>query len=211
MKNLVLAAILLVSASANAATLMPEGDAARGKAQLMMCSACHGPDGNSAAPNFPKLAGQGAKYLYKQLVDVRDGNRNIVQMTGMLNGKSDQDLADMAAFYASQAITGAKADPALVELGKKIYNGGNASTGVAACIACHGPNGKGLAPAGYPRLAGQHADYIAAQLTMYRTGYDDPAGRTNDGDTKIMRATARGLSDAQIKAVASYASGLIAE
>lgn len=211
MKNLVLAAILLVSASANAATVMPEGDVSRGKAQLMMCSACHGQDGNSAAPNFPKLAGQGAKYLYKQLVDVRDGNRNIVQMTGMLNGKSDQDLADMAAFYASQAITGAKADPALVELGKKIYNGGNADTGVAACIACHGPNGKGLAPAGYPRLAGQHADYIAAQLTMYRTGYDDPAGRTNDGDTKIMRATARGLSDAQIKAVASYASGLIAD
>ena len=211
MKNLVLAAILLVSASANAATVMPEGDASRGKAQLMMCSACHGQDGNSAAPNFPKLAGQGAKYLYKQLVDVRDGNRNIVQMTGMLNGKSDQDLADMAAFYASQAITGAKADPALVELGKKIYNGGNADTGVAACIACHGPNGKGLAPAGYPRLAGQHADYIAAQLTMYRTGYDDPAGRTNDGDTKIMRATARGLSDAQIKAVASYASGLIVD
>lgn len=211
MKNLVLAAILLVSASANAATVMPEGDVSRGKAQLMMCSACHGQDGNSAAPNFPKLAGQGAKYLYKQLVDVRDGNRNIVQMTGMLNGKSDQDLADMAAFYASQAITGAKADPALVERGKKIYNGGNADTGVAACIACHGPNGKGLAPAGYPRLAGQHADYIAAQLTMYRTGYDDPAGRTNDGDTKIMRATARGLSDAQIKAVASYASGLIAD
>lgn len=211
MKNLVLAALFSVSAIANAATLMPDGDAARGKAQLMMCSACHGPDGNSAAPNFPKLAGQGAKYLYKQLMDVRDGNRSILQMTGMLNGKSDQDLADMAAYYASQAMSGAKTDPALLELGQKIYNGGNADTGVAACIACHGPNGKGLAPAGYPRLAGQHADYIAAQLTMYRTGYDDKAGRTNDGDTKIMRATARGLSDAQIKAVASYASGLIAE
>ena len=211
MKKLFFVALIGFSAVSNAATVMPVGDAANGKAQLMMCSACHGQDGNSAAPSFPKLAGQGAKYLYKQLVDVRDGNRNILQMTGMLNGKSDQDLADMAAYYASQATTGAKADPALVELGKKIYNGGNADTGVAACIACHGPNGKGLAPAGYPRLAGQHADYIAAQLTMYRTGYDDPAGRTNDGDTKIMRATARGLSDAQIKAVASYASGLIAE
>jgi cytochrome c553 len=211
MKKLLFIAALGLSSIAHAATVMPAGDAANGKAQTMVCSACHGQDGNSAAPSFPKLAGQGAKYLYKQLVDVRDGNRNILQMTGMLNGKSDQDLADMAAYYASQTMSGAKADPALVELGKKIYNGGNTDTGVAACIACHGPNGKGLAPAGYPRLAGQHADYIAAQLTMYRTGYDDKAGRTNDGDTKIMRATARGLSDAQIKAVASYASGLIAE
>ena len=208
MKKLWLTVVLAFGVSANAATVMPEGNAANGKAQTMMCSACHGADGNSAAPTFPKLAGQGAKYLYKQLMDVRDGARVIPTMMGLLDNKSNQELADIAAYYSEQGMSGSQADPALVELGARVYRAGVADKGVAACTACHGPTGSGNAPAGFPRLAGQHADYIASTLKAYRTGYDDPAGRTNDGDTKIMRATARGLSDAQIQAVASYIAGL---
>ncbi len=99
-------------------------------------------------------------------------------------------------------------DPALVELGEKVYRAGVAERKVAACTACHSPNGQGNAPAGFPALAGQHADYIAAQLRAYRKGYEDPTGRTNDGDIRIMRSNAFGLSDMEIEAVASYASGL---
>lgn len=208
MKKLWLTVVLAFGVSANAATVMPEGNAANGKAQTMMCSACHGADGNSAAPTFPKLAGQGAKYLYKQLVDNRDGARVIPSMMGLLANKSDQELADIAVYYSEQAMSGSQADPELVELGARVYRAGVADKGVAACTACHGPTGAGNAPAGFPRLAGQHADYIASTLKAYRTGYDDPAGRTNDGDTKIMRANARGLSDAQIEAVSSYIAGL---
>ena len=114
----------------------------------------------------------------------------------------------MAAFYASQPRSGGQADPALVPLGEKVYRAGVAERKVAACSACHSPNGKGNAPAGFPALAGQHAEYIAAQLKAYRTGYEDESGRTNDGDTMIMRSNAFGLSDKEIEAVASYISGL---
>lgn len=208
MKKLWLTVVLAYGVSAHGANVMPEGNAANGKAQTMMCSACHGADGNSAAPTFPKLAGQGAKYLYKQMVDNRDGARVIPSMMGLLTNKSNQELADIAVYYSEQAMSGSQADPDLVELGARVYRAGVADKGVAACTACHGPTGAGNAPAGFPRLAGQHADYIASTLKAYRAGYDDPAGRTNDGDTKIMRATARGLSDVQIEAVASYVSGL---
>jgi len=184
------------------------GDAAAGKDQSVMCSACHGADGNSAVPSFPKLAGQGERYLLKQMQDIRDGARPVPTMAGQLDGKSDQQLADIAAFYASQAGSGSHTDPALLELGQKVYRAGVAERNVAACSACHSPNGKGNAPAGFPALAGQHAEYIATQLTMYRKGYEDETGRTNDGDTKIMRTTAFGLSDKEIQAVSSYAAGL---
>ncbi len=184
------------------------GDAAAGKDSTLVCSACHGADGNSAAPAFPKLADLGEKYLLKQLIDIRDGARPVPTMIGQLDGKSDQDLANIAAYYASQPRSGAQADPALVALGAKVYRSGVAERSVAACSACHSPNGKGNAPAGFPALAGQHADYIAAQLRAYRKGYEDETGRTNDGDAKIMRTTAFGLSDKEIEAVASYASGL---
>jgi cytochrome c553 len=183
-------------------------DASAGKDQSAVCSACHGADGNSAVPTFPKLAGQGERYLLKQLKDIRDGARPVPTMVGQLDGKSDDDLANLAAFYASQPATGGKTNPELLALGEKIYRAGIAERQVAACTACHSPRGKGNAPAGYPALGGQHAEYIATQLKMYRKGYEDETGRTNDGDTKIMRTTAFGLSDKEIEAVASYISGL---
>lgn len=206
MKKVVILAGLLMGWTQMASAQV--GDAAAGKDMTATCSACHGADGNSPAPAFPKLAGLGEKYLLKQLKDIRDGARPVPTMVGQLDGKSDQDLADLAAFYAGQARSGGQADPALVALGEKVYRSGVAERKVAACTACHSPNGKGNAPAGFPALAGQHADYIAAQLKAYRKGYEDETGRTNDGDTKIMRTTAFGLSDKEIEAVASYASGL---
>ena len=196
-------ASLGIAAQANAA-----GDASAGKDKVAVCAACHGADGNSAAPTFPNLAGQGEKYLLKQMQDIRDGARPVPTMVGQLDGKSDQDLADMAAFYASQARSGGQTDPALLALGEKVYRSGVAERNVAACIACHSPTGAGNAPAGFPALAGQHADYTAAQLRAYRKGYEDESGRTNDGDTKIMRTTAFGLSDGEIDAVSSYVAGL---
>jgi len=183
------------------------GDPAAGKALTATCAACHGADGNSTAP-FPKLAGQGEKYLYKQLQDIRDGARSVPAMAGQLDGKSDQQLQDIAAWFSSQQRTGGQTDPEKLALGAKIYRSGVAERNVAACMACHSPTGQGNAPAGFPALAGQHPQYIADQLRAYRKGYEDTTGRTNDGDAKIMRTTAFGLSDKEIEAVASYVAGL---
>jgi cytochrome c553 len=184
------------------------GDASAGKDKAATCAACHGADGNSAVPTFPKLAGQGEKYLLKQMQDIRDGARPVPTMAGQVDNMSDQDLADIAAFYASQARSGGQADPDLVALGEKVYRSGVAGRNVAACIACHSPTGAGNAPAGFPALAGQHAEYTATQLRAYRQGYENETGRTNDGDTMIMRTTAFGLSDGEIEAVSSYVAGL---
>ncbi|KAA1190593.1 cytochrome c4 [Pseudohalioglobus sediminis] len=206
MKKVVILASLLMGCSQFVAA--QTGDAAAGEALTATCAACHGADGNSAAPTFPKLAGLGEKYLLKQLKDIRDGARPVPTMVGQVDNMSDQDLANIAAYYDAQPRSGGQADPALVELGEKIYRAGVAERKVAACAGCHSPQGKGNAPAGFPPLAGQHADYIAAQLKAYRKGYEDESGRTNDGDSMIMRTNAFGLSDKEIEAVASYASGL---
>lgn len=195
------------TASTYAADANVVGDAAAGKSKSVACGACHGADGNSAAP-FPKLAGLGEKYLYKQMRDIRDGIRSVPTMAGQLDGKSDQDLADIAAYFASQTRSGGQTDPEKLALGAKIFRSGVAERNVPACMACHSPTGRGNVPAGFPPLAGQHAQYVADQLRAYRKGYEDPAGRTNDGDAKIMRTIAFGLSDKEIDAVSSYVAGL---
>jgi len=200
-----LTAMLLVPA---ALADLTQADPERAAALTAVCSACHGEDGNSAAAAFPKLAGLGDKYLYKQLRDIRDGARPIPTMIGQLDNMDDQQLADIAAYYAAQSISGAQADPDKVELGERIYRAGIVGRGVAACQACHSPRGLGNEPAGFPRLSGQHADYLATQLKAYRLGYEDATGRTNDGEGMIMRSIAFGLSDREIEAVSSYAAGL---
>jgi len=211
-KNVVRGALALVAAAALSSPAMAAGslvgDAAAGQAKAVTCGACHGADGNSAVPNFPKLAGLGEKYLLKQMKDIRSGLRPVAAMAGQVDNMSDQDLADIAAFYDSQTRSAEMADADLVELGRKIYLSGIMERKVAACSGCHSPTGKGNGPAGFPGLSGQHADYIAAQLKMFRKGYEDPTGRVHDGDSKIMRTTAFELSDLEIQAVASYASGL---
>ena len=195
------------ASSGFAANANPVGDAAAGKGQTVVCSACHGADGNSMAP-FPKLAGQGEKYLLKQLNNIQDDVRKVPSMAGLLDGMTEQDLADIAAYYSVQTSTGGQTNPELLELGAQIYRSGVADRNVAACIACHSPTGQGNGPAGFPALGGQHAQYIADQLRAYRKGYEDPEGRTNDGEAKIMRTNASRLSDNDIEAVSSYIAGL---
>lgn len=179
------------------------GNAEAGQGKVVVCGACHGADGNSAAPNFPKLAGQGERYLLKQLKDIKSGARPIVEMTGLLDNLSDQDLEDMSAYFASQQMSVGAADPKLVERGGELFRGGKLAEGMPACTGCHSPNGAGLDAAGYPQLGGQHATYIAKQLTDFREG-----NRTNDGDSMIMRSIAAKLSNKDIEAVSSFIQGL---
>ena len=199
--NKVLVSLLLtlsITGMAHAA-----GDAAAGQGKAAVCGACHGVDGNSPAPNFPKLAGQGERYLLKQLHDIKSGARPVIEMTGMLDNLSDQDMADIAAYFASQKMSVGAADPKLVERGEALFRGGKLEEGMPACIGCHAPNGAGLAAAGYPHLGGQHAQYTAKQLTDFREG-----NRTNDGDAMIMRSIAAKLSNKDIEAVSSFIQGL---
>lgn len=178
------------------------GDAVAGKAKAATCGACHGADGNSLAPNFPKIAGQGERYLVKQITDIKNGDRQVPEMLGFVMGLSETDIADIAAFYASQDAAGGAADPALVEAGKRIFLGGNEETGVPACIACHGADGKGMAAAGFPSLAGQHAAYTEKQLMDFYN-----AKRANDA-SNVMRDIASRMHMNEIKAVSSYIQGL---
>ena len=202
------AAVMTLALASGAQAAMLKGDAAAGEQKAVTCVACHGSDGNSAAPTFPKLAGLGDKYLLKQMKDIRSGLRPVAIMAGQVDNMSDQDLADIAAYYDGQTRTRGVADEALLELGRKVYMSGIMERKVAACSGCHSPTGQGNGPGGFPALAGQHADYIAAQLKMFRKGYEDDSGRVNDGDSKIMRTTAFELSDLEIQAVASYVAGL---
>jgi cytochrome c553 len=179
------------------------GDAAAGQAKAAVCGACHGPDGNSMAPNFPKLAGQGERYLEKQLHDIKSGKRQVLEMTGLLTNVSDQDLADLAAYFASQRGSVGAADPNLVARGEALFRGGKLDQGMPACTGCHSPNGAGNAAAGFPHLSGQHAQYVAKQLTDFREG-----NRTNDGDTMVMRTIASKLSNKDMEAISSYVQGL---
>jgi len=179
------------------------GDAKAGQTKAAMCGACHGADGNSAAPNFPKLAGQGERYLLKQMNDIKSGNRTVLEMTGLLTNMSEQDMADIAAYFASQSMSVGAADPALVKAGEALYRGGKLAEGMPACTGCHSPDGAGNDAAGFPQLGGQHAQYVAKQLTDFREG-----NRTNDGDGMTMRAIAAKLSNKDIEAVSSYIQGL---
>ncbi|MBB2494179.1 c-type cytochrome [Aquipseudomonas ullengensis] len=203
--NKLLVSLLLtlgVSAAAHAADAIV-GDAKAGQAKTAVCGACHGPDGNSAAPNFPKLAGQGERYLLKQIHDIKGGKRQVLEMTGILDNLSEQDIADIAAYFASQKMSVGAADPKLVDAGEALFRGGKVEQGMPACTGCHSPNGAGNAAAGFPHLGGQHATYVAKQLTDFREG-----NRSNDGDTMVMRAIAAKLSNKDVAAVSSYIQGL---
>jgi cytochrome c553 len=203
--------LLVVLALLAAPVAMAAGDATAGKDKVTACGACHGADGNSPAPSFPKLAGLGEKYLLKQLQDIKAGSRAIPEMTGQLEAMSNQDLEDIAAFYNSQSrqLSGAKDEK--LALGEKVYRGGNIETGVPACTGCHSPSGNGNTPAGYPALGGQYSAYIAKQLRAFRTAAhdaEDPSGRNNDGDAAVMRGVAAHMTDQEIDAVANYIAGL---
>jgi cytochrome c553 len=209
-----LVAVLSMS-SVSAGVVMPKGDVAAGQAMSAQCAACHGADGNSAAPNFPKLAGQNAKYIYKQLMDMKSGRRVNPMMVGLVADKTEQDFANLATYFSQQKSGVDLADPKLIEKGEHLFRGGNPQTGVAPCAGCHGPAGKGNNLAAFPKLGGQHADYVKAQLIMFRAaGRDDNTDqkRTNDsvkaGELGIMQMVAAKLSDKEIDALANYVSGL---
>lgn len=194
---------LLAAGLALAGPASAKGSAEAGQAKSLTCSACHGADGNSFNPEWPSLAGQHESYIVKTLQAFKSGTRQNVLMSGLAMPLTDQDIADLAAYFSQQKLAGRAADPALVSAGERLYRGGNQATGVPACLACHGPTGQGNPAAGWPAIGGQHAAYAAAQLTAYRSKQ-----RSSDGDTQMMRNVAATLTDEEIKAVASYVQGL---
>lgn len=207
MKKLVLPLTLLFGliGAANAF----DGDAEAGKAKSATCAACHGPDGNSPLAIYPKIAGQHAGYLYKQLTDYKlgmtsggkEGRANAI-MFGMVAALSDQDMKDLAAYFSSQRMTPGTTPEDVIEAGQKLYRGGDAERGIAACIACHGPRGAGTSLAGFPRIGFQNADYLKTTLEEFRAGT-----RANDMNG-MMREVAKKLTDEDIRVLSQYLGGL---
>jgi cytochrome c553 len=197
------AALVATSAFASETPAASKGDPKKAEPIVAeLCAGCHAADGNSAAAANPKLAGMNPEYLYKQLVEFKSGARKNAVMSGMVAGLSDADMKNLAAYYAMQTPKGGTAkDKDLATLGRKIYQGGVQGAGVPACASCHGVQGKGI-PVQFPRLAGQHGDYIYSQLNLFRTGE-----RANDG-AKMMRTIAAKMTDADMKAVSAYIQGL---
>jgi cytochrome c553 len=205
MKKFIITVLLGLSAITTANAV--QGDAEAGKGKAAMCAACHGADGNSLVPMYPKLAGQSANYLVKQLTEFKlgmtsggkSGRVNAI-MGGMAMALSEQDMADISAFYANQKVT--DGNGIANAKGKKLYLGGNAEMEITACAGCHGADGKGMANAGFPALAGQNAEYLKIQLDAFRNGsrYNDLNG--------MMRGVAANLTDEDITALSQYASSL---
>lgn len=178
------------------------GDAAAGKAKSATCLACHGPDGNSPNPIWPKLAGQHPVYILKQLQAFKSGERKNDLMSPMAMPLTDADMLNLAAYFSSQKQIAGTATADKVKLGEKIYRSGNAASGVAPCIGCHGPSGLGNPAAQFPRISGQHAAYAEKALKDFR-------GKTRTNDTQeMMQGVTAKMSDAEVAAVAQYIQGL---
>jgi cytochrome c553 len=193
-----IASFLTVTATA----AMAAGDVSAGKEKAAACAACHGADGNSPTDMFPKIAGQGEGYLYKQLMEFKSGARENAVMASMVASLSEQDMADLAAYFSSQTTSPGAVSEDSVEAGQKVFRAGNKQSGLPACMACHGPTGAGVPAAKWPALAGQHAAYIEAQLKAFKSGM-----RNNDTNS-MMRDIATKMTDDEIKAVSAYVSGL---
>ena len=178
------------------------GDVEAGKSKSIVCSACHGQDGNSINPLWPSLAGQHKQYTIHTLRAYQNGTRVDAVMQAQVMALTEQDLEDIAAYYNAQTMQKKDYDYGLAKKGESLYRGGNASTGVAACIACHGPTGRGNPGAGYPSLAGQHAEYTADALKGY-TKTERKAG-LND----MMQSLATRLTAEEIEAVSEYIQAL---
>lgn len=184
--------------------LFAGGDKAAGEAKAATCLGCHGPAGNSVNPEWPSLAGQHKQYITKQLNDFQAKVRDNALMAPMAAPLSEQDIANLAAYYSSQTRTGeaVQVEAAAASLGEALYRGGDSAAGIAACIGCHGPKGKGNPQAKFPSLAGQHASYTAIQLKAFRGGT-----RTNDTGSMMQNVTLR-MTNAEIDAVSKYIAGL---
>lgn len=198
-------AIFILPLLFNSGVVWAKGNIEAGKQKSATCVACHNADGNSTTPAWPKIAGQHENYLTRQVKEIQKGDkgkRNNPAMLAIIANLSEQDIEDLSAYFASQKQSPGQVAKNYVELGQKIYKGGNLQTGVPACSACHGPQGKGNDSANYPRIGGQHADYTEAQLKAFKAGT-----RSNDAN-EIMRNISAKMTDDEIKAVSSYISGL---
>ena len=201
MKKLILAGITMLFFMSGAAMA---GDAAAGKTKSAACGGCHGFDGNSPVPAYPKLAGQNEAYIVKQIHDFKaNTDRQNAIMMGMVAAVSDEDAADIGAYFQSQSIKEAAAFEAdKIAAGRELYKGGDLQKGIPACQACHGPTGAGTAGIGYPQLGGQYVEYTLAQLKAFKDG-----SRKND-DKMLMRSIVEKLSDEDMVAVANYIASL---
>ena len=200
--KIMLMATVLMSALGFTAGASAAGDVDAGKKKSAVCAGCHGADGNSPSDMFPKIAGQNASYIVKQLADMKTGKRDNPVMAPIVANLSQQDMEDLAAYFASQKATPGAVSEELKAAGEKIYRGGNKETGVPACMACHGPTGAGMAAAKWPALAYQYPAYVEKQLHAFASG-----DRHNDPN-HMMRDISSRMSDKEIKAVAAYVSGL---
>ncbi|MBV8975587.1 MAG: cytochrome c4 [Sinobacteraceae bacterium] len=187
-----------------------DGDVARGTAKAAVCSACHGANGNSTSPDWPRLAGQSAVYIVEQLRLFRSGVRNNPIMKPLASTLSDQDIDDLAVYYQAQTPSGLEADPSYWQAGEALYVRGDSAHDVPACVACHGPVGRGNLSAGYPALRAQQSVYVVKQLNDYASGArytgSNPAAASRNG--VMMFAIARRLTPEQIRDVASYVQGM---
>jgi cytochrome c553 len=197
-----LAVAMLAAALGMNTVARAEGSAEAGRGKSAVCAACHGPDGNSANPEWPSLAGQHASYIVAQLEAFTDGRRQNPLMSPIAQPLSEEDRQDLAAYYGAQTPAPREADPENLERGRKLYVGGDLERGITACIACHGPTGQGNPLARYPAIAGQHASYTAATLGHYASG-----ARSSDPN-QIMRSIAARMSAEDIRAVSNYLQGL---
>jgi cytochrome c553 len=199
----VLAGFALASSEIQAQSLV-DGSADAGKSRALTCTACHGAEGNSSSPLWPNIAGQHAPYTLAQLQAFKNGDRSDPLMSSQAMMLSDEDMANLAVYFESlPAAAQSIADASLLERGEALYRGGNKNEEASACLACHGPSGRGNPAAKYPSLQGQHAAYTAKQLNDYTSGT-----RTTDGKTHIMRDIAANLDKDDIAALSSYIQGL---
>jgi cytochrome c553 len=179
-----------------------EGNPQAGEAKTTPCQSCHGPDGNSPSAEWPKLAGQHARYLKKQLQDYKSGARANPIMSSIAADLSNEDIRHLAVYYANRPIDKGVTPEQYLEMGQTLYRQGNKETGIPACAACHGPAGDGNPAAAWPRIGGQHAKYVEDQLKAYREG-----NRANDPNG-MMRDVAKKMTDEEITAIAHYVAGL---
>jgi cytochrome c553 len=191
-------------AAGEATAAVKPGDATAGQGKAAVCGACHGMDGNSTDPQNPRLAGQSEQYIAAQLADFKAGKRMNPIMMGFAQPLSVQDMHDIGAYFATKASLPGVADQALVEQGQTLYRQGDLDRGIPACMACHGPDGRGNPGARYPQLTSQHAKYLEARLK----GWHDGGTPSDDAHTKIMVGIAEKLDEKEIAAVASYIEGL---
>jgi len=199
MKKAWFGCVLAISTVAGSAS---GGDAALGAQKAAVCGACHGMTGSSINPEWPNLAGQSEAYIVSQLQQFQQGKRSNPLMTPMAVALTESDMKDLGAHYSQQTPQGLEADPSNWKAGEKLYRGGDRHRGIPACIACHGPQGRGNGPARYPALRAQHAVYAYGQLKAFADGRRTTAG--ND----IMQVVASRLTDEEMRALASYTQGL---